>query len=83
MFYSAVLTTLCTTFGLTWAAAIEPRNIHVADFRGFGATKCYEENLGVWTVIDDDVDGGPCNDFAGNTVHSLWLSNILDKCQSR
>ena len=83
MFYPSVLAALFTTLGLASAVAIEPRNIHVADFRGFGATKCYEENLGVWTVIDEDVDNERCKDFAGNNVHSLRLSNILDKCQSK
>ncbi|KAL6909116.1 hypothetical protein GGI43DRAFT_379928 [Trichoderma evansii] len=61
-----------------------PRNIHVADFRLYGAEGCVEENLGVWTVIDDDFKNGECkslNDEEDGAVpHSLSLTDINAGC---
>lgn len=83
MLYTALCTIICTAASLATAAAITPRNIHVSDFRGFGATNCHDENLGVWTVIDEDlVADQPCKDFGDNTVFSLQLSNMLENCHS-
>ncbi|KAJ6436750.1 methyl transferase [Purpureocillium lavendulum] len=50
------------------------RLAHLADFRIFGAPGCFDENLGIWTVIEGDVKPGDCMDFNGNSVFSL--SNV-------
>ncbi|KAL7920911.1 hypothetical protein ACQKWADRAFT_314413 [Trichoderma austrokoningii] len=61
-----------------------PRNIHVADFRLYSAADCYNGNLGVWTVIDDDFKNGECkslnDDEDGAVPHSLNLTDINKGC---
>ena len=68
---------------ITSAAALALRNIHVADFRGFGGTNCFDENLGIWTVIDDDVKHGECMGFNGNDVRSLRVEDVNEGCVSK
>ncbi|PNY25622.1 Uncharacterized protein TCAP_04437 [Tolypocladium capitatum] len=72
----AAATALATGAG----AGVLPRNKHVADFRIYGATGCYEKNLGVWTVIDDDIKGNPCTRF-GDDVRSVMVANVNDGCR--
>lgn len=61
-----------------------PRNIHVADFRLYSAEGCYDGNLGVWTVIDEDFTNGECkslNDSEdGDVPLSLSLTDINKGC---
>lgn len=68
----AAIATLATGIN----AAAFRRNIHVADFRSFGEPGCSAKNLGVWTVIDDDIVENGCNDFNGDVVKSLSLTDI-------
>lgn len=65
--------------GTALAAAIA--NTHVADFRGFGNIDCDKENLGVWTVIDDDVVDRPCVQF-DDGVLSVKMVDIVAHCSS-
>jgi hypothetical protein len=61
-----------------------PRNVHVADFRLYSAEGCFDGNLGVWTVIDDDFKNGECkslNDEEDGAVpQSLTLTDINKGC---
>lgn len=70
----------------TSAAAIK-RNSHVGNFRLFGANGCYEQNLGVWTVIDDDFKNGECltlHPFDNNEhLRALSLTLIVPNCSSK
>ncbi|KAJ6439136.1 glycosyltransferase family 1 [Purpureocillium lavendulum] len=56
-------------------------NIHVADFRGFGRQGCYDENLGIWTIIDTDFETNECKSLVEEHVHSLELVDIRHECQ--
>ncbi|KAL7792454.1 hypothetical protein V8C37DRAFT_416348 [Trichoderma ceciliae] len=57
-----------------------PRNIHVADFRLYSAEGCFDGNLGVWTVIDDDFKNGECKGLNGDAPLSLNLTDINQGC---
>jgi hypothetical protein len=57
-----------------------PRNIHVADFRLYGAEGCHDVNLGVWTVIDDDFKNGECKSLGDDETFSLSLTDINKGC---
>ncbi len=61
-------------------AIVSQRLAHLADFRIYGATECFEENLGIWTVIEGDVKPGECKDFNGNKVFSLTNVDISEGC---
>lgn len=61
--------------------AISACNIHVADFRGFGRQGCYDENLGIWTIIDTDFEANECKSLIEENVHSLTLVDIRRECQ--
>lgn len=74
--------TIIITFAKSTAGAVIPRNTHLADFRGFGANGCVEQNLGVWTIIDTDIQPGECKGFNGETVKALTLSDLNDGCKS-
>lgn len=61
--------------------SISACNIHVADFRGFGRQGCYDENLGIWTIIDTDFEANECKSLIEENVHSLTLVDIRRECQ--
>ncbi|KAM4057184.1 hypothetical protein HRG_004025 [Hirsutella rhossiliensis] len=63
------------------AAAILPRNKHVADFRLFGEKGCYAKNLGIWTVIDDDFKNNECKSLNDETVKSVTTVDINKGCK--
>lgn len=62
------------------SAAVLARNKHVADFRIYGEAGCYAKNLGVWTVIDDDIQDNPCTIFHDH-VESVTVIDIIDGCK--
>ncbi|KAH6606885.1 hypothetical protein Trco_006038 [Trichoderma cornu-damae] len=61
-------------------ALFNPRNTHVADFRLYSAEGCYDGNLGVWTVIDDDFKNGECKGLNDAEPLSLSLMDINKGC---
>ena len=79
--------TMYALYFLTAAAsacnALAIRNKHVSDFRVFGDTGCKNINLGVWTVIDDDIGPSECKIFADDPVKSIFLTDLNDECTSR
>ncbi|PWI64989.1 hypothetical protein PCL_08348 [Purpureocillium lilacinum] len=66
--------------GLANSAIFGHRLAHLADFRLYGAPGCFDDNLGIWTVIEGDVKPGDCRNFNGNTVFSLSNVVILEGC---
>lgn len=81
-FFSAVIAAATLIAGSN--ALFIPRSIHVADFRLYIAADCFDGNLGVWTVIDDDFKNGECNSLNdeedGAVPHSLNLTDINAGC---
>ncbi|POR37009.1 Uncharacterized protein TPAR_02791 [Tolypocladium paradoxum] len=61
-------------------AAVLTRNKNVAQFRIYGETGCHEKNLGVWTVIDDDIKNNPCKTFRDD-VKSVTVEQINVGCK--
>lgn len=79
---------LCATTSL--AAAVIPRVRHLGDFRGWDGVGCDPSpntasassvnNLGIWTVLEDEVVGAPCKGFNGQDVWSLRVEDIEPDC---
>uniref|UniRef100_A0A1Y1NMD0 Uncharacterized protein n=1 Tax=Photinus pyralis TaxID=7054 RepID=A0A1Y1NMD0_PHOPY len=62
--------------------ALTIRNKHVGDFRLFSDEGCSAGNLGVWTVIDDDVRDHPCQGIPDDTnVRSVFVTDVDDNCE--
>lgn len=64
------------------SSALAIRNKHVGDFRLFSNEGCFAGNLGVWTVIDDDVRDNPCQRIPDDTgVRSVFVTDVYSKCE--
>lgn len=63
------------------SSALAIRNKHVGDFRLFADQGCSAGNLGVWTVIDDDVRDRPCQRIPDDTgVRSVFVTDVNGEC---
>lgn len=80
---------LGATCSLAAAAVMPPRVRHLGDFRGWDGVDCGQgyskpnNNLGIWTVLEDEIVGGPCKDFNGQSVWSLRLEDIEPDCSCK
>lgn len=75
-----LLVAAAVTALFTGADALAIRNKHVSDFRIYGTTGCFQENLGVWTVIDDDFRPNECKSLNADPVGSVLLEDINAGC---
>ncbi|OAQ69896.1 hypothetical protein VFPPC_15505 [Pochonia chlamydosporia 170] len=62
------------------SAALVIRNKHVGDFRLFSNQGCSAGNLGVWTIIDDDVKHGKCVSI-NDSVQSIYATDVNQGCK--
>lgn len=77
------LLTLASLLPLTYALSVPvQRTAYLGDFRSFGALGCSATNLGVTTVIDDDLVGKTCAGFYDAGVGSVSLTNVIEQCKS-
>ncbi|KHN99749.1 uncharacterized protein MAM_02602 [Metarhizium album ARSEF 1941] len=60
------------------SSALAVRNKHVGDFRLFSQPGCSSINLGIWTVLDDDV--GVCSNMREQDVGSVSVVDITSPC---
>ncbi|PHH64734.1 hypothetical protein CDD81_3996 [Ophiocordyceps australis] len=78
-----LFSTVATAIALATGAAASPvtRNKHVADFRVYGGTDCYQQNMGVWTVIDTDFRPNECKSLKDTSIKSVSLVDINNGCK--
>lgn len=81
MLFTTFATALAALYTGASAAAV-PRNVHLGDFREFGVVDCHDDNLGVWTIVDDDLAGKPCQTFNGDKPKSIKMSDLYPTCTS-
>ncbi|PHH90531.1 hypothetical protein CDD83_3373 [Cordyceps sp. RAO-2017] len=82
MHFNAIVAAAAAFVACSQAAAILPRNKHVADFRLYGLEDCNQKkNLGIWTVIDDDFKPNECKSLNDDSVKSVRNVDILGNCK--
>lgn len=69
----------------TNAAVLKRSDLHVADFRSFGAVGCDAENQGVWTFTKSQATGDctSFSSFGADEVQAINLTDIKSGCSRR
>ncbi|CAN8099043.1 unnamed protein product [Discula destructiva] len=77
MYFSTLLPLSALVLHAT-AATVPRQDPHIVDFRTFGAPGCFEENQGIYTYLQSDLD--KCKNFADATIGSIFVGDITDGC---
>ncbi|EFY87641.1 hypothetical protein J3458_006868 [Metarhizium acridum] len=81
MYSNIIIVAVAAAALLAPSSALTMRNKHVGDFRLFSHQGCFDGNLGVWTVIDDDVAHQPCQPMNDIAVHSVNVNAVNGACK--
>lgn len=80
LFLSAAAATL--SLGASAATIQARQDPHIVDFRTFGLPGCFEQNQGVYTYLQSDLD--KCFQFSTtDIVESLFVTDINDGCAGK
>jgi hypothetical protein len=77
MYSNAIVVAVVALVSGAGAAAI---NKNLGNFRLFSQPGCRRGNLGVWTVIDDDVANSKCQVLSEPAVQSVFAPAIAQGC---
>lgn len=84
MHFSSIIAPLALLAVGVNAATLKRDDLHVVDFRSFGAPGCDAENQGIWTFTQSQLTG--CKTFASfdaQNVQAISLVDIMNGCSCK